>query len=173
MALCLHIPRRAYESVALSGEAVDAADTDVCRAKEAAKQEKVVIFVLRLHQEEKGMSRDCNWRDAKAIDRWVEKWREDVEHDTLSFAGEDDPIDELQKRLDRGDFTGRNKASVSRYLKHADANARRVREWGDADRKEPVVGAADSSATWAVWAAATVFVVFVFFAWPYIKHWID
>lgn len=119
------------------------------------------------------MWRDCNWRDSKAIDRWADKWREDVEHDTLSFTGEDDPYDELRKRLERGDFAGRNKASVVAYLKDVDANAHRVSERGKDDREERAAAASERSSGWTGWAIAVTLAALSLSAWPYVKYWIN
>ena len=118
------------------------------------------------------MASGCDWKDPKAIDRWAEEWREDAKHKTLSFTGEDDPIDELRNRLERGDFTGVNKTAVAAYLKLADAKAHRVSAHGKADREERSVAAAERSARWAGWAIAVALAALALSGWPYVKEWL-
>jgi hypothetical protein len=114
----------------------------------------------------------CNWQDHKDIERWKAEWDEEVAHKTLDFRGEDDPIDELRHRLDRGDFAGKNKTSVEAFLTTADAKAHRVSDQGQADREERAIAAAVRSATWGGWAIAVALAALAVSAWPYVKDWL-
>lgn len=116
---------------------------------------------------------DCDWKNHKDIERWMAEWREEVEYKTLDFTGKDDPIDELRHRLERGDFAGKNKASVEAFLKTADSKAHRVSDQGKADREERAIAAAERSARWAGWAIVVALAALAVSAWPYIKEWLS
>lgn len=111
----------------------------------------------------------CDWQDHKDIERWMADWREEVQYQSLDFTGEEDPLDELRHRLSRGDFAGKNKASVEAFVQMADAKAHRVSDLGKADREERAVAAAERSAKWAGWAIAVALAALLLSAWPYIK----
>ncbi|MDM0007899.1 hypothetical protein QTI51_24590 [Variovorax sp. J22G73] len=112
---------------------------------------------------------NCDWQSHRDIERWMAEWREEAEYKTLAFTGEDDPVDELRHRLERGDFAGKNKASVEAFLKVADSKAHRVSDQGKADREERAIAAAERSARWAGWAIAVALAAFAVSAWPYVK----
>jgi hypothetical protein len=114
---------------------------------------------------------NCDWQNHKDIERWMAEWREEVEHKTLDFTGEDDPVNELRHRLERGDFAGKNQASVEAFLKIADWKAHRVSDLGKADREERAIAAAERSAKWGGWAIAVAIAALALSAWPYIKEW--
>lgn len=92
---------------------------------------------------------ECDWLNHSDIDRWAKEWKEDPSHRFLDFDGKHDPIDELKHRLNRGDFSGKKKASVESYISQHEKLRYRVSEHARADREERAVVAAEKSARWA------------------------
>ena len=128
----------------------------------------------------------CNWQDHKDIERWIAKWPEAIQNEGLSFVGEFDPLDELRKRLARGDFAGKNRASVEAYVAGAEEKAHRVSDDGKAEREERAIAAAERSASsadrsansaeestkWARLAVLVALAALAVSAWPYLKDWL-
>lgn len=98
------------------------------------------------------MDRNIDWTKHEDVARWVDEWRTDPSHRYLEFAGQHDPLDELQLRIDRGDFQGRNLKSVQSFLRAAKAAEYRLSDAGRADREERMARAAERSARWAGFA---------------------
>jgi hypothetical protein len=129
--------------------------------------------------EETKMADEANWLDHRDIDRWASLHREHAANKDLAFAGEDDPVDELEERLARGYFVGKKRTSVEIYVERARAAAYRFSEGARVDREERATAAAeraadaaDRSARWAGWAIAVSMAALLVAGWPFIKEWV-
>lgn len=87
-----------------------------------------------------------DWRDRTEIERFIREWPEQRSNAGFDAQGVADPLEELQLRLDRGDFRNENYKSVASYLKMEERRAYLVSDEARADREERMTQAAEDSA---------------------------